>query len=607
MRAAGFALVLLSATALAQLREDPNRFVPTAVFPNLKWAKLDRTAASFGIANGLARERGAQARILWIDGTANMERVDTEEKVSALMEKVARTGFNTIVYDVKPIVGRTMYPSKLTGQMTSWRGQTMPEGYDPVAHIVRYAKANSLGIYLSMNAFSEGHSFARRAENDPSQGLGDPGYGYRHPDQQSVLMVSSPALAGPGWGDPLPVQATVDPSGLEAARDMPSEAQIGIYTRIPNAVKETCACLVLNAEGRVVQTVVGLPTSLPQGSLLVVGLGESGAELLRSLPGDRVRAVARTKLVPAAEAQDQIPLMMNPHHPQVQSRALEFVREAMGRYAVNGFVYDDRLRFANISADFSPQARSAFQAWVGKPVRWPEDVYTPTYSLRLTTGVRPGRYYDAWLAFRAKTMADWVRRVGRTVRETRKGAQFAVYAGSNFGDYANFGTNYGSSQTNAGYPFLTGPYREQGFASELDFLMTGCYYRYGTIFEAMESGMKPGFTVEAAGLVSNRVVRDQTWTYASIMLSLMWDNPDNLDTVLQAACATTQGVMVFDLSHQIDRFWPTLERAFSKPAVVPHLVPGLTATLRNRRARADSAGAKDPPFPIFEGMAGAGF
>lgn len=589
------------------MREDPNRFVPTAVFPNLKWAKLDRTAANFGIANGLARERGAQARILWIDGTANMERVDTEERIRALMAKIAKTGFNTIVYDVKPIVGRTMYPSKLTEQMISWRGQTMPEGYDPVGHVVRYARENRLAVYLSMNAFSEGHSFAKRAENDPSQGLGDPGYGYHHPDQQSVVMVSSPALAGPGWESPLPLQASLDPSGLEAARDKVGEPQFGIYTRIPNSVKDPCSCLVISAEGTVIESTVGLPGALPENSLLVVGLGETGERLLRSLPGDRVRATAQTRLVPAAEAQDQIPLMMNPYHPQVQSRALEFVREAMGRYAVDGFVYDDRLRFANISADFSPQARIAFEKWVGSPVRWPQDVYSPTYSLRLTTGTRPGRYYDAWLAFRAKTMADWVRRVGTVVRETRKGAQFAVYAGSNYGDYANFGANYGSAQNNAGYPFLTGPYREQGFASDLDFLMTGCYYRYGTVFEAMEIGLKPGFTVEAAGLVSNRVVRDQTWTYASIMLSLMWDNPDNLETVLQAACATTQGVMVFDLSHQIDRFWPTLERAFSKPAAVPHLVPGLTATLRSRRAKADSTGAKDPPFPIFEGMAGAGF
>jgi len=598
---------VVAVAARGQLRDDPNRFVPTSVLPGLRWAKLDRNAAKVGVANGLAREHGAQARILWIDGTANIERVSSEEKVRALMEKVAKTGFNAVVYDVKPIVGRTMYPSRLAGQMTSWRGQTMPAGYDPVAHIVRYAKANRLAVYLSMNAFSEGHSFAKRAENDPSQGLGDPGFGYHHPDQQSIAMESRPVLAGPAWSNRIALQSTLDPPGLESARGKPGEPQVGIYTKVPTAVKEPCSCLVLDSQGRTTGSMNGLPASIPAGSLLVVGLGESGESLLRALPGDLVRVAAQVRLVPVGESQDQIPLMMNPYHPLVQARALAFVKEVMARYDADGFVYDDRLRFANITADFSPQARSAFEAWVGKGVRWPEDVYVPTYSLRLTQGTRPGPLYDAWLAFRAKTMADWVHRVGRTVRQTRPGSQFAVYAGSNYGDYANFGTNYGSNLNTAGYPFLTGPYREQGFASELDFLMTGCYYRYGTIFEAMEVGLKPGFTVEAAGLVSNRVVRDQTWTYASIMLSLMWDNPENLETVLQAACATTQGVMVFDLSHQMDRFWPTFERAFRKPSKPPHNVPGLTASLRARRKTMDAAGQKDPPFPIFEGMAGAGF
>lgn len=608
MRIASLSLLVAAAIpATAQLQSDPNRFVATGVFPNLKWAKLDRTAAGFGVANALARDKGVQARILWIDGTANMERVDTEDKVRSLMAKIAKTGFNTVVYDVKPIVGRTMYPSKLTGQMTSWRGQTMAEGHDPLAHILRYGRANGLKVYVSMNAFSEGHSFAKRAENDPAQGLGDPGYGYKHPELQSVQMVSSPALAGPAWEKPIALQTTVDPTGLEAARDKEGEPQAGVYSRVPSAVRQPCSSLILDTKGRVVSGTDGLPASLPEGATLVVGLGDTGLSLLRALPGDQVRVAAAVRLVPAAEVQDQIPLMMNPHHPAVQDRALAFVREVMGSYAVDGFVYDDRLRYANIAADFSPQARAGFEKWVGRPVRWPEDVYTPTYSLRLTKGSRPGPLYDAWLAFRAKTMADWVRRVGATVRASRKGAQFAVYAGSNYGDYANFGTNYGSTENNAGYPFLTDAYRGQGFGSDLDFLMTGCYYRYGTVFEAMEVGLKPGFTVEAAGLVSNRVVRDQTWTYAGIMLSLMWDNPENLDTVLQAACATTQGVMVFDLSHQMERFWPVFERAFRRPATAPHNVPGLTQELRARRAKLDASGAKDPPFPIFEGMAGAGF
>jgi hypothetical protein len=91
------------------------------------------------------------------------------------------------------------------------------------------------------------------------------------------------------------------------------------------------------------------------------------------------------------------------------------------------------------------------------------------------------------------------------------------------------------------------------------------------------------------------------------MLADYFREPKMLEQALQAAAATTQGVMVFDLSHQMDRFWPVFDRAFRKPARAPHTVPGLIEAVRKRRAAFDLAGYKEAPFPLLEGAPGAGF
>lgn len=93
----------------------------------------------------MTRERRLQARIIWIDGTANLNRVNTAEKITALAAQIKKAGFNTICFDVKPIVGYTLYPSKYAPKMTSWLGgKTLPISFDPLAAMVAAAHANGL-------------------------------------------------------------------------------------------------------------------------------------------------------------------------------------------------------------------------------------------------------------------------------------------------------------------------------------------------------------------------------------------------------------------------------------------------------------------------------
>ena len=115
-----------------------------------------------------------------------------------------------------------------------------------------------------------------------------------------------------------------------------------------------------------------------------------------------------------------------------------------------------------------------------------------------------------------------------------------------------------------------------------------------------------GVSVEFAGYMTNQVARDRTFTYAGIMLSQFEGDPDRLREALAAACGVSQGVMVFDLSHNIDPFWAVFKQAFGRPAKAPTQVPGLLERVRKLRAAEDRAGVKRDPVVVMPGMAGAG-
>ncbi len=567
------------------------RFELMAPLPTIPAVVMDAYGNGFGVAQQVARHRNAQARILWIDATANIERYDSDEKIAALAQQIKAAGFNTVVFDIKPISGQVVYPSKLAPKLTEWRGKTMALEYDPLAAMVREIKGVGLTLFVSMNAFSEGHRMF----------LVGPGYGRL--DQQTVIYEPTPIIRSPYSKDAFPLSIT--PNAADPAA-------VSVFTtpdRLPADSPNAAAVIVDTKQSRVLSRLVRTtPTPLPRNAVVLYGT-DAGAEFLRlhAVPGLRIEFATQASFLPISERPlYQIPLMMNPNHPEVQRYALDIVREVVTNYAVDGLIYDDRLRYGGINADFSEITRSLFEKRVGRPLRWPEDVFEFTITPTLQRGIRPGPYYDAWMAWRAATLKEFVRTVRTELAQIRPGAQLGVYAGSWYGEYPAFGNNWASPRFESGFWFLTPDYQRTGFAPLVDFLITGCYYPVATIHEAMSKAHPIGSTVEAGGMLTNRAVRDEAWSYAGISLADFKDNPEGLQDVLQAACASTQGVMVFDLSHDIEPMWPIFGRAFAQPRTAPHAIPGLLAHVRRRRAARDKAGLKDPPVIISSGASGVG-
>ena len=573
-------------------------------FPTLPALPLDEANNGIGIAQKWTRERGLQGRLLWIDATANLDRINAAEKIQALVAKIKSVGFNTIVFEIKPIIGYTLYPSRYSPKMTEWvrpwGTQTLPADFDPLREMVNQTRLQGMSLIVSMNVFAEGHREFKK------------GPGYDNPAWQTILYEPGLHIRRDVIGTP--AYPVTDRANL-APRD-PDD--LAMYTDLSRIGKLDAAAFValIDTNGLVVAQLTGaslaaLSPRIPTGGAALVANSAAASNFLRlnALPGYKMTLDNTPYYLPISQRPErQVPLMTSPHNPDVRRRFLNMLTEVMQNYAVDGVIFDDRLRYASLNADFSEPAKRDFEAYVGKTLKWPDDVFR--YNVDFPTLERaevPGPYYDAWLVFRALTLRNFLAECVRTVKTVRPTALVSTYVGSWYPDYPEVGANWAADDLTAGFRFLNDSYRRTGWAGLTDFVTTGCYYQNASIFEAAGQGDSIGETVEAAGQFSNRAVNDQTFVYAGLQLDKFKGKPEMLRKCLQAAAATTQGVMIFDLSHDIDTFWPIFAEAFAKPALAPHQVPNLIAELRNEREKQKALGVSPPPVILYRGVSGTGF
>jgi uncharacterized lipoprotein YddW (UPF0748 family) len=569
----------------------------TALFPQAPPIPLDIASDEIGDAQTIARQHGVQARMLWVDGGANIDSINTPEKVQALVKQAYDAGFNMIVLDVKPIVGYTLYPSKFATKLSEWKGSTLPADVDPLALMVADAHAVGLKVIANMSTFGEGHKIA---------GLG-PAFttdsGWQTVLYEATRTVQPPIMgAGPLVIADTPNQLPADPS------------QVALYTDtsfLHHNLSQDGVAIVTNFIGRVVacvdaQSLAAIHVSAPADGAVLVGVGSAGNELRNEFRiGDVVTFNSLPRYVPIADAPEQkVTLFVNPNNPDVQQHELDIVQEICTNYDVDGVSFDDRMRFAAINADFSDLSKRQFEDYVGHKITWPDDVFriNPYPNQEIIRGPE----YQAWLVWRALTIRNWLAKARKIVKTLRPNATVGCYVGSWYGEYDQYGSNWASTEFDGPFDFLTPAYRQTGFAGLLDWIATGCYYTTATVADGNAIG-EPGATVESAGQLTNRAVDDQAWCYAGLYVQPFGSDVDSFERCLRAAAATTQGVMLFDLS-QINQnnLWPIIAQAFSHRTESPSSVPGLIDQVHTQHLEEKFEGIERPPLVVYGGVSGTG-
>jgi uncharacterized lipoprotein YddW (UPF0748 family) len=543
---------------------------------------------NLGIAQSTAHAKKLQGRILWVDATANLDRCNTDQKIKNLVAQAKTAGFNEIVVDVKPIIGYTTYPSKFTSKLATWRDAKLPQDFDPLDSFIKAGHEAGLQVCANLAVFSEGHKYFNA------------GLGYNHPSMQTIMYKAQRTFIAPIANSPV---FNVD----ERTNTLVSGP--GAVTLITdNSVirKPISGGLVFATDfmGRIVAQIDGslLPSvtvAAPAQGAIFAAQGKS-AEDLKAMThvGDILRFQSDPKYIPIGSDIDQkITLFVNPNDPDVQQHELDIVQEIVQNYPVDGIIFDDRLRFAAINADFSALSQKQFEAYLGHSIKWPDDVFA--YNPYPNQDIIKGPYFEAWQVWRALTIRNWLAKARATVKYYRPDATVSVYAGSWYDDYGDLGENWAADDYNGDFDFNTDAWKKTGFAGQLDWMTTGCYYAPASIAEG-KTYNTPGATVEAAGQLSKAAVNDQTWVYAGIYALMFDHDKDGFAKALQAAAASTQGIMIFDVSQLYSGgLWPVITDAFNTPATAPHQVQGLLDTVRQehnakRNPQVDGGGAPPP-------------
>lgn len=515
----------------------------------------------------LTANLGLQGRVMWIDASANIDRITTLEGVQDIIAHCKKANFTSVVVDVKPVVGQVLFRSKIADRLREWKGKSYPD-FDVLAAFVEEGHRAGLEVSASFNVFSEGHKYFNA------------GLAYRKPDWQSITYYVDRTLTALD-GARLPIRAGDDPD--DPTRTL-VEDEDAVQEPTPKPGERLA--VALDADRRVAGAIDPAlldaePLTAPEdGRLLRLSNGAMDWATQHLHAGDRIAFNAvgrRTKVTDAAS--EKVAAFVNPLNPNARAYEISVLKEVAQNYTVDSLVFD-RMRFANLYNDYSDLTRSTFEKWLGKPVnRWPEDVLA--FDTLPGNPVRRGKLFKPWLEFRARIIRDFMAEATDAVRAVKPSMQFGAYVGSWFSEYFGVGVNWGSEKFQVRTGWASPTYNEAGYAEFLDWISTGCYYPIPTRDEARAQKREEGGTVEAAAQLSTAAVANSIPVYAGLYVLNYQNRPQDLLKAIQAAVRNSNGVMIFDLSYIYDyNWWPILEQAFPQPAFAPNLDTTIASDLR---------------------------
>ncbi len=550
-------------------------------------------APAVPLITAITRQANLVGRVLWMDGSANIQKLSTREGISTVFDKCRKANINTVVVDVKPLSGEAMWPSKVAPRLTEWKGFQYPQDHDLLFQSMFEGRRRGIKVYASINVFAEAHKLLKK------------GPLYSNPDLQAIVYDvqrritaengESRALTpgenrGPGKDEIASYDATYpDPRKL-AADETAVVVQGGSVTGFLDGALTDGGALSIPADGYV-----------------LIGKGEGSTWLQNHVAvGQSLTFSAKELLQPILEAPSEaVGGFVNPANPVSREYALKVVEELANSYALDGIVFD-RMRYSSLRTDFSPLSKELFEKYLGQKVeRFPQDIYEydPTPGKPLIRGP----HFKKWLEWRAKNITDWLDEATKLVQRVRPGVGLGVYVGSWYADYYRVGVNWAADDFSAGYDWMTDSYAATGYASKLNWISTGCYYPIATRDAARQLGTDEEETVEAAADISVRAVNDAAFVYAGLYLLDYRGKPEEFRKALQTALERSQGVMLFDLVYLEEYdWWTILNEAFPTPKRAPHDVAGLRQAIRQARKALPPAAAQSGTIATQEKTATGG-
>lgn len=255
-------------------------------------------------------------------------------------------------------------------------------------------------------------------------------------------------------------------------------------------------------------------------------------------------------------------VFLNPANDAVQEYLLKIIAE-IAAYNVDGIILD-RCRFddSGLQSDFSDLTKEKFAAYLGsQPSKWPEFSKGVTDLPTVLSAEQ-----KSWLAFRAKTIHDFVERASSTVHSVNPSVRFGCYVGAWYSSYYSSGVNWASPSyaTHSHYRWANADYDSYGYADHCDFMMLGCYASVKSIYGSGEWTMQ-GFAKRGRELLCGDC---PCAGGPDIGNSTGFENGgqgSKLYSTIDACINAADGYFCFDLCHiRMFDYWEAFEDAIDK-------------------------------------------
>ena len=289
------------------------------------------------------------------------------------------------------------------------------------------------------------------------------------------------------------------------------------------------------------------------------------------------------ELVPISSIKTNYNGMLNPGNPEVQEYQLSILEEFVMKYPeLDGLIFD-RVRYDEITSDFSELSKKQFEEYAGVTVEnFPEDIlswYDEDGKLRARWA--PGKHFKKWVEYRAMVIHDFVAKTHDALKKINPDLVIGDYTGAWYPTYFQVGVNWASETYDPSMVpeyqwWATEDYCKSGYAELLDVYMTGLYYTLitksdvdratGVVGQRSEAGMDNSLTycysVEGGAELAREITKGVVPVIGSIYVEQYLGDFTPFRPAVEQALKSTDGVMIFDIVHlNKHKLWDELEAA----------------------------------------------
>jgi hypothetical protein len=286
------------------------------------------------------------------------------------------------------------------------------------------------------------------------------------------------------------------------------------------------------------------------------------------------------KIIPISQMKWNYNGMMNPANPEVQAYQLSILEEFAKKYKKLDGLILDRMRFDNITSDFSDLSRKLFEEYSGIEVKnFPDDILYWVKNNEGKMEYKTGELFPEWSEWRAMVIKNFMQDVHNMLRRVNSKLLIGDYTGAWYPTYYHVGVNFASKEYDPSKEFwwATPNYKNTGYAELLDIYMTGLYYTTVTKEDLDNATGNPGrrdepgmdnsrtywYTVEGGSELVKELTQGVVPVVGSIYVE-QYEGDEKLfgRAVKQALDSNEGGMMLFDMSHIVTRnWWDVLEKS----------------------------------------------